>query len=86
MNVIIVYYGLHLLAEGVVEFLFSSQSYNGAILGHINVHYSCKNSVDMSEAARQSDPLFASSLQQSEGRSGDGLSVTERGGGIKRKL
>lgn len=37
MNVIIVHYGLHLLAEGAVEFLFSSPSDNGAILRHITV-------------------------------------------------
>lgn len=37
-------------------------------------------------AAGQSGPLFAPSQRQSRGRSGDGLSVTGRGGGIRRKV
>lgn len=68
MNVIIVYYELHSLAEGAAEFLFSSQSYNEVIL-HITVCYSWKTSGGMSLAAGQSGPLFAPSLQQSEGDS-----------------
>lgn len=42
--------------------------------------------MDISVAAGQSGPLFAPSQRQSQGRSGDGLSVTGRGGGIRRKV
>lgn len=85
MNVMIVYYGLHLLAEGAVEFLFSSPTmvpFSGTSL-YVTAG---GKSGDISAAAGQSGPLFAASQRQSQGWGGDGLSVTGRGGGLGRKV